>query len=55
LALFAQDPETRPTINQIRAHPWLNKPSFNMEVTRQTLINSLKLKQNPVQTAQTNT
>ncbi len=35
VALFNYDPERRPTINQIRAHPWFNKSGFDFEATRQ--------------------
>lgn len=34
VALFSHDASKRPTINQIRQHPWLNKPGFDMELTR---------------------
>jgi serine/threonine protein kinase len=35
LSLFSYDPEKRPTIDQIREHPWLNKPDFDFEQTRE--------------------
>jgi len=34
ISLFSYDPEKRPTIEQIRSHPWLNKPGFVMENAR---------------------
>jgi serine/threonine protein kinase len=34
VALFAYDPEKRPTIEQIRSHPWMSKPDFVMETAR---------------------
>jgi serine/threonine protein kinase len=34
VALFAYDPEKRPTIEQIRSHPWMSKPDFAMENAR---------------------
>jgi len=45
LALFAFDGSKRPTINQIRQHPWLNKGGFNYEATRQNLLAELANKQ----------
>jgi serine/threonine protein kinase len=45
LALFSYDGDKRPTIDQLRAHPWLNKSSFNMEATRQKLLHDIALKQ----------
>lgn len=44
LALFSFDGAKRPSISQIRQHPWLNKPGFNMEQTRQQLLNELSAK-----------
>jgi len=45
LALFSKDGSKRPTIEQIRKHPWLNKPGFNYEATRKQLINCFAQKQ----------
>jgi 5'-AMP-activated protein kinase catalytic alpha subunit len=44
LALFSYDAAKRPTISQIRQHPWLNKSGFNMEATRANLMNELASK-----------
>ncbi len=38
LALFSYDPDRRPTIEQLRAHPWLAAPAFDFEATRETLL-----------------
>lgn len=35
LKFFAYDGANRPTIEQIRAHPWMNNGSYNHEATRQ--------------------
>jgi len=45
MALFSFDGSKRPTISQIRQHPWLNKPGFNMEATRNALLAELSHKQ----------
>lgn len=45
LALFSYDASKRPTINQIRQHPWLNKAGFNYEATRNALKSQLAAKQ----------
>jgi serine/threonine protein kinase len=44
LAFFSHDAEKRPTINQLRTHPWLNKPGFNYEATRQQIIHQIAQK-----------
>lgn len=38
LGLFQYDPENRPTIEQIRKHPWLNQEGFDFEQTRAKLL-----------------
>lgn len=38
LALFQYEPEKRPSIDEIRAHPWLQNKSFDYEATRQQLL-----------------
>merc|ERR1712187_189891 len=47
LALFQFDGSKRPTVNQIRQHPWLNKPGFNAEASRANLISQYASKQQP--------
>lgn len=42
--LFSYDPETRPTAEQIRQHPWMNHAGFDYEATRQRLIASAQQK-----------
>ena len=34
LKFFAYEGDQRPTIEQVRAHPWMQQPTFDMEVTR---------------------
>ena len=41
LALFNYNGAMRPTISQIRAHPWLNKADFSFENTRQQLLTKI--------------
>lgn len=43
LALFNYDAAKRPSISQIRAHPWFNKAGFSLESTRQQLLAKIKL------------
>ena len=45
IALFSHDASKRPTISQIRQHPWLNQPGFNMEQTRKVLATKIHQKQ----------
>jgi len=45
LALFNYDGAKRPSVSQIRQHPWLNKPGFNYEATRANLIAEMATKQ----------
>ena len=48
MALFSHDGSKRPSIDDIKAHPWLNKPGFNYEATRQRLIAEMEAKSKPV-------
>jgi serine/threonine protein kinase len=45
LSLFAFDGDKRPTMQQIKAHPWLNPVSFNFEATRASMLAQLSAKQ----------
>jgi serine/threonine protein kinase len=38
LALFSYDAAKRPSISQIRSHPWLNQAGFSQENTREKLL-----------------
>jgi len=37
LKLFSYNGSDRYTVDQLKSHPWLNKPGFNMEATRAQL------------------
>lgn len=52
LSLFSYNPEQRPTIDQIRQHPWLNRPGFNFEATRSKLLHEIRSKQLNLQAVQ---
>jgi len=41
LKLFAYDGDSRPQVEQIRAHPWMQSETFNYEATRQQLLETL--------------
>mgnify|MGYP003853080603 FL=1 len=45
LRFFAYDGDMRPTIEQIRAHPWMQSETFDMEATRTHLLQGLASKQ----------
>lgn len=45
LALFSYDPEKRPSMDQIRSHPWLQKPGFDFEKTRKELLFTIQKQQ----------
>lgn len=44
VSLFSYDPSKRPTISEIRQHPWMNK-SFDYETSRQRLVKNWQSKQ----------
>jgi len=43
--LFSYDPAHRPTIDEIRAHPWFNRDPFNPEAVRRNLLLDIQQKQ----------
>lgn len=45
LKFFSYNGNERPTIEQLKAHPWLNSPTFDYEATRMNLLNKLAQKQ----------
>jgi serine/threonine protein kinase len=45
LRFFSYNGDQRPTIEQIKSHPWMNSPTFDFEATRQTLLSNLASKQ----------
>merc|ERR1712036_72079 len=51
LRFFAFDGNTRPTIEQVRAHPWMQAGTFNYEATRTELLQTLANKQQAQQAA----
>jgi len=44
--LFQYEGNKRPTIEGLKAHPWLNKPGFDYEQTREALKNEFRQRQN---------
>jgi serine/threonine protein kinase len=43
--LFSYNPALRPTIDEIRAHPWLSRNPFNPEASRRNLLLDIQHKQ----------
>ena len=52
LKFFSYNGADRPSIEDIRAHPWMNSPTFNYEQTRVNLLTTLAAKQQAAQQAQ---
>jgi len=42
LWILQYDPEKRPSLSQIRNHPWMQKP-YNYEATRQKMLRHLSV------------
>ena len=51
LRLFSYDGSQRPSIEQLRSHPWMNDPAYSHDGTRDQLINELMRKRESQQTA----
>ena len=47
LKLFAYDGNSRPTIEEFRAHPWMNAPGYDPERARTALLNEHSRRTNP--------
>lgn len=45
LKFFSYDGNLRPTVEQVRAHPWMQSATFDFEATRTTLLQTLAQKQ----------
>jgi serine/threonine protein kinase len=51
LKLFSYNGKDRYTVDQLKAHPWLNKPGFNMEATQAALAAELHSRKEAVKPA----
>ena len=51
LRLFSYEGDLRPSIEEIRAHPWMQSATFDFEATRSQLLQTLAQKQQAQQAA----
>lgn len=47
LSFFSYDGDKRPTLQEVKAHPWLNHPGFSFEQTRTRILAQLASKKMP--------